>query len=117
MEFCKEDFLRTILPAAGPILICVVLILLQPDLGTSVDIILIATAVLYVAGLSWKWIAVGAAAALPAVYFLITHVSYPQARPLAFFVPASGSPGAGFQLLPSLLAVGSGRISGAGFIV
>src|SRR5437899_10709038 len=35
MEFCKEDFWRTIFPAAGPILVYVVLILLQPDLGTS----------------------------------------------------------------------------------
>src|SRR6058998_3961862 len=46
MEFSKNDFLRTILPAIGPILILVALILLQPDLGTSVDIVLIATAIL-----------------------------------------------------------------------
>src|SRR6202166_3489539 len=65
MEFRKEDFLHTILPAAGPILVCVVLILLQPDLGTSVDIVLIAAAILFVAGLSWKWLLTGAAAALP----------------------------------------------------
>ena len=116
MEFCKEDFLQTILPAAGPILICVVLILLQPDLGTSVDIVLIATAVLYVAGLSWKWIAVGAVAALPALYFLITHVSYRQARLLAFLDPASDPQGAGFQLLQSLIAVGSGGFTGVGLM-
>ncbi len=116
MEFCKEDFLQTILPAAGPILICVVLILLQPDLGTSVDIVLIATSVLYVAGLSWKWIALGAAAAMPALYFLITHVSYRQARLLAFLDPASDPQGAGFQLLQSLIAVGSGGFTGVGLM-
>ncbi len=116
MEFCKEDFMQTILPAAGPILICVMLILLQPDLGTSVDIVLIATAVLYVAGLSWKWVAVGAAAALPALYFLITHVSYRQARLLAFLDPASDPQGAGFQLLQSLIAVGSGGFTGVGLM-
>ena len=116
MEFCKEDFLQTILPAAGPILICVVLILLQPDLGTSVDIVLIATAVLYVAGLSWKWLAVGTAAAVPALYFLITHVSYRQARLLAFLDPASDPQGAGFQLLQSLIAVGSGGFTGVGLM-
>src|SRR4029077_7476228 len=99
MEFCKEDFLQTILPAAGPILVCVVLILLQPDLGTSVDIVLISAAVLYVAGMSWKWLAVGAAAAMPALYLLITHVSYRQARLMAFLDPASDPQGAGFQLL------------------
>src|SRR5467141_5333229 len=45
MEFRKEDFLHTILPAAAPILVCVVLILLQPDLGTSIDIVLVTAAI------------------------------------------------------------------------
>jgi cell division protein FtsW len=116
MEFCREDFLHTVLPAAGPILVCVALILMQPDLGTSVDILLIATAVLYVAGLSWKWIAVGAAGALPALYLLISHVSYRQARLSAFLDPGSDPQGAGFQLLQSLIAVGSGGFTGVGLM-
>ena len=62
MEFSKDDFLQTILPAVGPILLFVLLIVAQPDLGTSVDIVLIATAILFVAGLSWKWLVVGTAA-------------------------------------------------------
>src|ERR1700674_631054 len=40
-EFRKEDFWRTIFPAAGPILVFVALILLQPDLGTSIDILVV----------------------------------------------------------------------------
>jgi cell division protein FtsW len=116
MEFCKEDFMQTILPAAGPILICVALVLLQPDLGTAIDIVLVATAILYVAGLSWKWIAVGAAAAMPVLYLLITHVAYRQARLLAFLDPASDPQGAGFQLLQSLIAVGSGGFTGVGLM-
>ena len=116
MEFCKEDFLQTILPAVGPVLIYVILILAQPDLGTSIDIVLIATAILFVAGLSWKWLAVGAAAALPALILLITQVSYRQARLLAFLDPGSDSQGAGFQLLQSLIAVGSGGFTGVGLM-
>lgn len=116
MEFCKEDFLRTILPAAAPVLVYVTLILAQPDLGTSVDIVIIATAILFVAGLSWKWIAVGAAAALPVLYLLISHVSYRQARLMAFLDPGSDSQGAGFQLLQSLIAVGSGGFTGVGLM-
>jgi cell division protein FtsW len=116
MEFSKEDFVQTILPAAGPILIFVVLILLQPDLGTSVDIVLVATAVLFVAGLSWKWIAVGAATSLPLLYVLITHVSYRQARLMAFLNPDSDPLGSGFQLLQSLIAVGSGGFTGVGLM-
>ena len=116
MDFRKEDFLRTILPAVGPVLVVVLLILLQPDLGTSVDIVLIGTAVLFVAGLSWKWIAAGAAVSLPVLYLLITHVSYRQARLMAFLDPDSDPLGAGFQLLQSLIAVGSGGFTGVGLM-
>ena len=116
MEFRKGDFLHTILPAAGPILVCVVLILLQPDLGTSVDIVLVAAAVLFVAGLSWKWLVAGAVAAVPILYLLITHVSYRQARLMAFLDPGSDPQGAGFQLLQSLIAVGSGGFTGVGLM-
>jgi cell division protein FtsW len=116
LEFCKEDFLQTILPAVAPILVCVGLILLQPDLGTSVDIVLIMTAILFVAGLSWKWLAVGAAAALPLLFALITQVSYRQARLTAFLHPDSDAQGAGFQLLQSLIAVGSGGFTGVGLM-
>jgi cell division protein FtsW len=116
IEFSKDDFLQTILPAAGPILVFVVLILLQPDLGTSVDIVLVATAILFVAGLSWKWIAVGAAASLPLLYVLITHVSYRQARLMAFLNPDADPLGSGFQLLQSLIAAGSGGFTGVGLM-
>jgi cell division protein FtsW len=116
MEFRKEDFLQNILPAIGPILVCVALILAQPDLGTSMDILLITAAVLYVAGLSWKWIAAGAAAAIPALYLLISHVAYRQARWMAFLNPDADPQGAGFQLLQSLIAVGSGGFTGVGLM-
>jgi cell division protein FtsW len=116
MEFRKDDFLQTILPAVGPILLFVLLIVAQPDLGTSVDIMLIATAILFVAGLSWKWLLVGGAAALPALYLLISHVSYRQARLMAFLNPDSDPLGSGFQLLQSLIAVGSGGFTGVGLM-
>ena len=116
LEFCQDDFTRTILPAVAPILICVGLIVLEPDLGTSVDIVLIMTAILFGAGLSWKWIAVGAAAAAPVLFFLITHVSYRNARLTAFLHPEVDPQGAGFQLLQSLIAVGSGGFTGVGLM-
>ncbi len=116
LEFNKKDFLETILPAVTPVLVCVVLILAQPDLGTAVDIVLIMTAILYVAGLSWKWLAVGAATALPVLFFAITHVSYRMARFMAFLHPDTDPQGAGFQLLQSLIAVGSGGFTGVGLM-
>jgi len=116
LEFRREDLMQTILPAVAPILVCVALIVLQPDLGTSVDIVLIIAAILFVAGLSWKWLVVGAAAALPVLFVLITHVSYRQARIMAFLHPESDPQGAGFQLLQSLIAVGSGGFTGVGLM-
>ena len=116
LEFSKGDLVHTILPAVAPILVCVVLIVMQPDLGTSVDIVLIMTAILFVAGLSWKWLLVGLAGALPALFLLIAHVSYRQARMMAFLHPESDPQGAGFQLLQSLIAVGSGGFTGVGLM-
>jgi len=116
LDFHKQDLLQTILPAVAPILVCVGLIVAQPDLGTSVDIVLIMTAILFVAGLSWKWAAVGLGAALPALYVLIDFVAYRQARLMAFLHPDSDPQGAGFQLLQSLIAVGSGGFTGVGLM-
>jgi len=116
MEFCKDDFLNTILPAAGPIFFCVGLILIQPDLGTSVDILLIAAAVLYVAGLSWKWLATAGLAAIPVLFLLITGASYRLMRFTAFLHPNADPQGAGFQLNQSLIAVGSGGFTGMGLM-
>lgn len=116
MEFCREDFMQTMVPAVGPVLVCVALILAQPDLGTSVDIVLIATAILFVAGLSWKWVAAGAAVAVPALCLLIMLAPYRTARLLAFLDPSSDPQGAGFQLRQSLIAVGSGGLTGVGLM-
>jgi cell division protein FtsW len=116
LEFKKQDFLQTILPAVAPILVCVALIVAEPDLGTSVDVVLIMAAILFVAGLSWKWLAMGAAAGLPALLLLIMNASYRQARLMAFLHPDSDPQGAGFQLLQSLIAVGSGGFTGVGLM-
>jgi cell division protein FtsW len=116
MEFTKQDFLKTILPAIGPILLYVLLILKQPDLGTSMDLLLVATTILFVAGLSWKWLAAGAAVVIPSLYCLIEFVAYRHARMFAFTHPEADAQGAGFQLMQSLIAVGSGGFTGVGLM-
>lgn len=116
MEFCKEDFLHTILPAIAPVFVCVALVLAQPDLGTSVDILLFAATILFVAGLSWKWIATGVAVGAPVLVLLIMLAPYRIARFLSFWDPGSDPQGAGFQLRQSLIAVGSGGLTGVGLM-
>jgi len=100
----------------APILVYVALILLQPDLGTSIDILVVTAAILFVAGLSWKWIAVGIAGAIPVLYLLISQVAYGKPGLMAFLHPDSDPQGAGFQLLQSLIAVGSGGFTGVGLM-
>ena len=116
LEFRKEDLLLTVAPAAAPVTLVFCLVVLQPDLGTSVEIVLIAFAILFVAGLSPKWIGVAAAAGLPVLYLLITQVSYRHDRILGFLNPEADPQGKGFQLLQSLIAVGSGGLTGVGLM-
>jgi len=111
-----NDWKRTILPAVGPVLALVALIVIEPDLGTAVEIFLIALAMVYVAGLNGKYIAGAALAAIPVVYLLVVRVAYRYERVIAFLNPTADPQGRGFQLLQSLIAVGSGGFSGVGLM-
>jgi cell division protein FtsW len=115
-SFGMNDWKRTILPALGPVLALVGLVVIEPDLGTAVEIFIIAVAMLYVAGLDAKYIAGAGLAALPVIYFLVINVSYRYDRVMAFLNPAKDPQGRGFQLLQSLIAVGSGGFTGAGLM-
>src|SRR5580693_7644010 len=74
--FGMNDWKRTILPAIGPVLLFVGLVVLEPDLGTAVEIFIIAVAMLYVAGHKGKYIIRAELAALHVVYLLIVRVPY-----------------------------------------
>ena len=93
------------------------LIVLQPDLGTSVDIVLDHDGD-SVCRRTLLEMARGGRRGGAARYCssLITHVSYRQARLMAFLHPDSDPQGAGFQLLQSLIAVGSGGFTGVGLM-
>jgi cell division protein FtsW len=115
-SFGVNDLKHTILPALGPVLLLVGLVVLEPDLGTAVEIFLIAVAMLYVAGLDGRYIALAAVTAAPVVYWLIVRVAYRYDRVTAFLNPAADPQGRGFQLLQSLIAVGSGGFTGVGLM-
>src|SRR6202162_2535288 len=100
------DWKRPILPAIGPVLLLVGLVVLEPDLGTAVEICIIAVAMLYVGGLNGKYIIGACLAAIPIVYLLIVRVSYRYERVVAFLNPTLDPQGRGFQLLQSTLAAG-----------
>jgi len=91
---------------------------LQPDLGTSVDILLIMTAILFCRRTFLEMARGSERRRLwPVLIALVAFVSYRQARITAFLLhPDSDPQGAGFQLMQSLIAVGSGGFNGVGLM-
>ncbi|MGH9470568.1 MAG: putative lipid II flippase FtsW [Terriglobia bacterium] len=111
-----NDLRRTLLPLAIVVGLLVLLILREPDLGTSLAVVLVAAAMLFAAGLDLRYFAAAGAAVAPMLYLVIAHTTYRLNRLSAFLHPGEDPMGKGFQILQSLIAVGSGGILGAGLM-
>jgi cell division protein FtsW len=111
-----DDVRNTLLPAAVPVLVFLGLIVLQPDLGTAIACAGIAACILYVAGMRMRYFGYAFAAALPVLYILIFHVAWRRDRILAFLNPYADRQGTGFHIIQSLIAVGTGGITGTGLM-
>lgn len=108
---------RSLVPAGVLIALPIALVLMQPDLGTSVAIAFGGVVVMFLAGLPLWWflLAGGAAvAAAPLLYFFALH-DYQRARVTTFLDPESDPLGAGYHIAQSKIAIGSGGIFGKGF--
>ena len=114
-----EGTLRTgnFVVGAVMLLVPVILIARQPDLGTAILILSSGSYVLFLAGLSWKIIAglavVGAASA-PVAWSMLHD--YQRQRILTFIDPAEDPLGSGYHTIQSTIAVGSGGITGKGWM-
>jgi cell division protein FtsW len=111
-----DDVRNTLLPAAAPVLVFLGLIVLEPDLGTAIACAGIAACILYVAGMRMRYFGYAFAASLVPLYFLIFHVSFRRARILAFLNPYADSQKSGFHIIQSLIAVGTGGVTGNGLM-
>ena len=111
-----DDWRNTLLPAAAPVVMLLGLIVLQPDLGTAIACAGIAACILYVAGMRLRYFAYAFGASLVPLYFLIFHVTFRRDRILAFWNPYAERQKAGFHLIQSLIAVGTGGITGTGLM-
>ncbi len=95
-----------------------VLVLLQPNLGTTLIVIADGCALLFLAGLSWWWIgpAIGAIiAAIPLAWMFLLH-DYQKARVETFLNPGADALGKGWNITQSKIAIGSGGVTGKGFL-
>ncbi|MGB1088548.1 MAG: FtsW/RodA/SpoVE family cell cycle protein, partial [Alphaproteobacteria bacterium] len=95
----------------------VFLVLRQPDLGTATMLAATGLAVWFLAGVFWKLFAAGAAAltlAMPVAWSLLRD--YQKDRVLTFINPERDPLGAGYHILQSKIALGSGGLSGRGYM-
>ena len=100
------------------ILIPVGLILKQPDLGTAVLIAVSGFIAIFIAGLSLWYLVAGAlaaAAALPLMWNYVLH-DYQKQRVLTLIDPESDPLGAGYHIIQSKIAIGSGGLYGKGWL-
>lgn len=95
-----------------------VLIILQPDLGTGILVAASGFIAIFLAGLSFWWILAGCALgaiALPIMWNYVLH-DYQKQRILTFIDPESDPLGAGYHIIQSKIAIGSGGIYGKGWL-
>jgi cell division protein FtsW len=112
----RDDWKHTLLPVALVAGLSVALIMAEPDFGTALALALIVAAMLFAAGLHWRYFALGLAGALVPFYWLVFHSTYRHNRILAFLNPYADPLGKGFQIIQSYIAVGTGGITGVGLM-
>ncbi len=110
----RVNRLDLLLPCFGATALFAGLILCQPDLGTAVLLSATVFLLLFLAGLSWRYVVGALLVIAPVLYFLVISVPYRRARLFAFLDPEKDPLGSGFQALQSLIAIGSGGPFGLG---
>jgi rod shape determining protein RodA len=89
----------------------------QPDLGTALLIVISGLLVIFLSGVSWKFIIsflISVASALPILWYVMHD--YQKQRVLTFLNPESDPLGAGYHIIQSKIAIGSGGLSGRGWL-
>ena len=109
--------LKSLVVPAVIAIVPVALIILQPDLGTALMILMIATVMVFIGGAPW-WLFAGGGAIFAAVIPTAYHFlhDYQKKRVLTFLSPESDPLGAGYHITQSKIAIGSGGLSGKGYL-
>ena len=109
-----DDVWRGLVPplAVGGVLAS--LVMLQPDLGNAVTLLVLTVGLLFLAGARTSWLAMLAIPALPLAALAVWMAPYRMRRVFAFLDPWQDPRGGGFQIIQSWLAFGSGGVFGRG---
>lgn len=112
----KLDSLTSIAGAVALMLPAWALVMMQPDLGTSLVLAAILAGMLFMSGASLRWLlamALGVVGAIPIAWNYILR-DYQKTRILSFLNPAADTQGSGWQVFQSTMTVGSGGPLGVG---
>ncbi len=111
-----DDLAYSLMPIAIVVGGLVGLILLQPDFGTAMSLLLVVAMMVFAAGLHYRYFIGSVLCALPVLYLVLVSAPYRRRRLLAFWDPWADPLGDGFQIIQSLIAVGTGGIFGRGLM-
>jgi cell division protein FtsW len=111
----EHSFWRTFFPCGVATAMLAGLVVIEPDFGTSLMLAVTFLVVTYTAGARWRHIGIAAAPALALAAGLLIFVPWRLARLVTFLDPWADPQNTGFQVVQSLIAVGSGGPNGLGF--
>jgi cell division protein FtsW len=109
-----NDLTGTLLPVGFILALFAGLILLGRDFGTATTLVLVSSAMIFAAGLSWQYIAGLSFTLIPAILYFAGSAAYRRERLLTFLNPEADPLGKGFQPMQSLIALGTGGFEGLG---
>ena len=109
-----KDFLYGLLPLMMALGACMVLILLEPDLGTAIALACLIIIMAFIAGVDIKQLLFMTIPGLIAIIGLIAMKPYRIKRIMAFWNPWNDPRGSGFQIIQSMIAMGTGGLFGVG---
>jgi cell division protein FtsW len=111
-----RDWKHTLLRAAVIPVVFMAMVVKQPDLGTALVLAGISAMMLVLAGMEWKYLVGAICAALPVLGALLFMVAWRRERMLVFLHPDTDPLGAGYHINQSLIAVGTGGLTGRGYM-
>ncbi len=116
-QLTNINSLKNILLSITILILPILLVVSQPDLGTSILIAISGLIVLWLAGFNIRYFIYSGLALLISLPFVISMLKpYQKLRVLTFFNPDRDPLGAGYQIIQSKIAVGSGGLMGKGFL-
>jgi len=109
--------LKSLAPAALFAFLPAGLIVMQPDLGTTLLLLFSAIVMIFAAGIPWRWVVYGTLTGLISLPLLWHNMhTYQKQRVLSFLHPEADPLGAGYHVIQSNIAIGSGGIFGKGYL-